>query len=82
MSTASNREQESIEHHVYEAHRAAQLASTLLAEANGVRTNEVTVEEWMAAGYFNAALATAAAQVADAHIRLLELKLAIGGPAL
>jgi hypothetical protein len=82
MNTANNREQAAIEHHIHEAHKAAQLASTYLAEAGSPREGEVTVEQWLAIRYFTATLATAAAQVADTHTRLLELKLAVGGPAL
>lgn len=82
MNTANSSEQAAIEHHIHEAHKAAQLASSYLADAGGPRESEVPVEQWLAVRYFTATLATAAAQVADAHTRLLELKLKIGGPAL
>lgn len=78
--TPKDDRQLTIEHHIDAAHLATSLASSLLTDAAGPCPDEVTAEDWVAARQHLTATAAAAAQVADAHTRLLELKLAIGAP--
>lgn len=74
--------QAAIDHHIGEAHKAAQLASAYLSDAIGPKEEGMSPEQWLEISYFRAAIATAASRVADTHARLLELKLEIGGAAL
>lgn len=74
--------QSAIDHHIQAAHSAASLASSMVSEAGSSRPDDVTPEMWLARQQLMIATAAAAAQTADAHTRLLELKLAIGDTAL
>jgi hypothetical protein len=78
----TEQELEFISHHIDAAHKAAECASAFLLEADSPMHANVTAEQHLAAGHFKAALAATAAQVVDAHVRLLELRLKIGAAAL
>ncbi len=73
-------ELDAITHHVDRANSAADRASDYLNAAYDA--GHTPTEEERAIGYYRAALAVAAAKVADTHTRLLELKLGIGDTAL
>lgn len=77
----TQRQTDSIEFHIREAQKAANMAAAYLADADSVGKGPVAEEE-RALGYYRATMALAAARVADTHARLLELKLSVGDPAL
>lgn len=66
--------------HLDNANFAAIAASDYLKAA--FDAGPTPTEEQQTIGYFRAALAVAAAKVADTHTRLLEVKLGIGDTAL
>lgn len=77
----SKNEQDAINYHIGEAHKAAQVASAYLSDAVGPTESGMTPEQLQQLSYFRTTVVTAATRVADTHTRLLKLRLAIGDTA-